>query len=113
MRYDNHQGRYGDDFDPATYRERTEYDPDMIIARYYLGLVRRRAREFFEPVYGTGPDVSGKVARDNPADVLAATDLRPGELAIYVNYPSATTTISTPRTSRSSGSPASAAWPST
>ena len=42
MRYDNCQGRYGDDFDPATYRERTEYDPDMIIAHYYGGLLRRR-----------------------------------------------------------------------
>ena len=81
------QGRYGDDFDPATYRERTEYDPNMIIARFYFGLVRRRAKTFFEPVYGTGPDVSAKVFRDNPADLLASTDLRPGELAIYINYP--------------------------
>ena len=88
MRYDNCQGRYDDDFDPATYRERTEYDPELIIARYYLRLVRRRAKAFFEPVYGTGPAVGGKVARDNPYDVLSTTDLRPGELAIYINYPS-------------------------
>ena len=87
MRYDNCEGRYGDDFDPATYRERTEYDPDMIIARFYFGLLRRRVKTFLEPVYGTGPDVIAKVARDNPADLLASTDLRPGELAIYVNYP--------------------------
>jgi enterochelin esterase-like enzyme len=88
VRYNNQQGVYGDDFDPATYRERTEYEPEMIIAYYYLGLVRRRAREFFEPVFGAGPDVSGKVVRDNPADVLRATDIRPGELTIHVNYPS-------------------------
>ena len=88
VRYDNCQGRYDDDFDPATYRERTEYDPELIIARYYLRLVRRRAKAFFEPVYGTGPAVGGKVARDNPYDVLSTTDLRPGELAIYINYPS-------------------------
>ena len=87
VRYDNCQRRYGDDFDPATYRERTEYDPEMIIARYYLRLVRRRAKAFFEPVYGTGPAVGTKVARDNPYDVLSKIDLRPGELAIYVNYP--------------------------
>ena len=88
LRYDNLQHQYGDDFDPATYRERTEYEPDMIIARYYLRLVRRHAREFLEPVYGNGPDVSGKVVRDNPADVLMAAGVRPGELAIHVNYPS-------------------------
>jgi S-formylglutathione hydrolase FrmB len=87
VRYDNRQGRYSDDFDPATYRARTEYDPDMIIARYYFGLVRRRAKTFFERVYGTGQEVSAKVVRDNPADVLASTDLRPGELAMYINHP--------------------------
>jgi S-formylglutathione hydrolase FrmB len=87
VRYGNSQGRYGDDFDPATYRARTEYDPDMIMARFYLGLVQRRAKTFFEPVYGTGPEVSYKVFRDNPADLIESTDLRPGELAIYVSYP--------------------------
>ena len=44
VRYDSDKGGYGDDFDPATYRERTEYDPDMVIARFYLGMVRRRAK---------------------------------------------------------------------
>jgi poly(3-hydroxybutyrate) depolymerase len=87
MRYDNCEGRYGDDFDPATYRERTEYDRNMIIARYYWGLRRRRVKTFLEPVYGPGPDMIAKVARDNPADLLSSTGLQPGELAIYVNYP--------------------------
>jgi enterochelin esterase-like enzyme len=86
MRYDNAAGRYGDDFDPATYRERTEYDRDMIIAHYYGGLRRRRVRTFLEPVYGPGPDMIAKVARDNPTDLLKSTGLQPGELAIYVNY---------------------------
>jgi poly(3-hydroxybutyrate) depolymerase len=88
VRYDNLQRRYDDDFDPATYRERTEYEPDLIIARYYLRLVKRQAGEFFGPVYGTGSAVSNKVVRDNPADVLLAADVRPGDLAIHVNYPS-------------------------
>jgi hypothetical protein len=89
VRYDNLQHQYSDDFNPATYRERTEYDPEMIIAHYYLRLVRRKAREFFEPVYGKGPAVSAGVMRDNPADVLRTAQVRPGELAIYVNYPTA------------------------
>ena len=86
MRYDNCEARYGDDFDPATYRERTEYDRDMIIARYYFGLRRRRVKTFLEPVYGPGPDMIAKVARDNPADLLSSTGLQPGDLAIYINY---------------------------
>jgi Putative esterase len=87
MLYYNCQGRYGDDFDPATYRERVEYDPDEIIARYYFGLLRRKVKTFLEPVYGTGSGVITKITRDNPADLLASTDLRPGELSMYVAYP--------------------------
>jgi pimeloyl-ACP methyl ester carboxylesterase len=87
MLYDNHAGRYGDDFDPATCRERTEYDPDLIIARFYFGLFRRRVRTFLEPVYGAVHGLVGRIALVNPADLLKTTDLRPGELAIYDNYP--------------------------
>ena len=87
MRYDNCNGIYGEDFDPATYRERTEYDPDMIIARYYFGLLRRRVKKYLEPIYGPGPDMIAKIARDNPADLLISTGLQPGELAMYVHYP--------------------------
>ena len=87
MLYFNSEGRYGDDFDPATYRERVDYDPDEVIARYYFGLLRRQVKTFLRPVYGSGPGVIAKIRRDNPADLLAATDLRPGELAIYTAYP--------------------------
>jgi len=87
MRYFTRQGRYGDDFDPATYRPRGDYDPNEVIARFYFGLIRRRVRTFIGPVYGSGPDVMARIALDNPADLLDSTGLRPGELAIYVNYP--------------------------
>ena len=87
MRYDTIQGRYRDDFDPSTYRARTSYDPNMLVARFYYGILRLHVKKFFDPVYGTGPDVLAKVARDNPADLLTTTDLRPGELAIFVDYP--------------------------
>ena len=61
--------------------------PIMIIARYYFGLLRRRVKQFLEPVYGSGPDMIARIARDNPADLLFSTRLQPGELALYVNYP--------------------------
>ena len=38
-------------------------------------------------MYGSGPDMIARVARDNPADLLFSTGLQPGELALYVNYP--------------------------
>jgi hypothetical protein len=87
MLYYNCQGRYDDDFDPATYRERTDYNPNEIIARYYGGLVRRRVKTFLKPVYGPDPGVIARLRRDNPADLLASTGLRPGELTMYVAYP--------------------------
>jgi hypothetical protein len=87
MRYDNCQGRYGDDFNPATYRERTVYDREMLIARFYFGLLGMRVKTYLEPVYGPGPDMIAKVAHDNPADLLASTDLHNGSLNMYISYP--------------------------
>ena len=86
MRYYTCQGRYGADFDPATYRPRSEYDPDEVIAKFYVGFLRRKVKDFIEPVYGSGPDVLDLILRDNPADLLTSTNLQPGELQIYVNY---------------------------
>jgi S-formylglutathione hydrolase FrmB len=87
MRYDNAQGRYLDDFDPATYRWKTTYNPNEIAASYYCGLTHSRAKKYIQPVYGQGEDVIAGLKRDNPADLLFTTDLQPGELAIYANYP--------------------------
>jgi S-formylglutathione hydrolase FrmB len=86
MRYFNCEGRYRDDFNPATYRWKTEYDPDEVAGKFYFGLGRSRASKYLEPVYGRGPDVIDKIAQDNPADLLFTTDLQPDELAIYANY---------------------------
>ena len=80
-------GRVQHQFDPSTYRERAGYDPELVIARYYFGLVRRHVKKFLDPVYGSGPDVVPRIIRDNPADLLISTNLQPGEMQLYVNYP--------------------------
>ena len=87
MRYDACPGGYRAQFDPATYRERTNYDPDQVVARFYFGLARVRVKKFLEPVYGSGPDVVPQIVRDNPADLLVSTNLQPGEMQLFVNYP--------------------------
>jgi S-formylglutathione hydrolase FrmB len=87
LRYWNCQGDYQADFDPATYRWRETYDPDEVVARFYFGLQPTRARKYIEPVFGSGPEVIARIVQLNPADQLFQTNLRPGELAIYVNYP--------------------------
>jgi S-formylglutathione hydrolase FrmB len=86
-RYDNVDHAHRDDFDPAAYRWRDDYDPDEIIGTFYLGLRRVPARRYIEPVFGDGPDVLARMAAVNPADLLHTTNLQPGELAMYLSYP--------------------------
>ena len=87
LRYDNRDHDRREDFDPATYRWKETYDPDEVAAVFYGGLKKSRAGKYLGPVYGDGPGVIPQIVRDNPADLLLTTDLKPGELALYVNYP--------------------------
>lgn len=87
LRYGNCEDDYFADFDPRTYRETTTYDPAQVIGRFYFGLRKTRAAKYVDPVFGQGPEVVGRIAAVNPADQLAAANVQPGELAIYVNYP--------------------------
>ncbi|MBW3597234.1 MAG: esterase family protein, partial [Planctomycetes bacterium] len=86
LRYSNMYGDYLADFSPATYRWKTTYDPDEVIARYAAGLISIRARRFVEPVFGAGPGVVARVARENPADLLFAIPPAPGELTILLHH---------------------------
>ena len=87
LRYGNVDGDFIEDFDPARYRWRTRYDPDEILARFYGGLVKVRAGAMITPVFGDDAWTMTRIAAINPADLIFTTDLRPGELPIYVNYP--------------------------
>jgi S-formylglutathione hydrolase FrmB len=87
LRYSNSDGVYSHDFNPATYRWKTCYDPREVIGVFYLGLVRVRARKFMAPVFGEGNAAVDRIVRTNPADLIFSSHLQPGELFIYVNYP--------------------------
>ncbi|WP_435020210.1 alpha/beta hydrolase [Tundrisphaera sp. TA3] len=86
LRYTNADGIYGQQFDPATYRWVERYDPETVIATFYHGLRRVKAKSVLGPIYGDGPDALARMARDNPADLLFGSGLRPGELAIYLRF---------------------------
>jgi S-formylglutathione hydrolase FrmB len=76
-----------EDFDPATYREKTVYDPDEVIGRFYFGLKKVKAKKYVEPIFGSDPnDVAARIRATNPANLLYGTGLQPGELAIYLHY---------------------------
>ncbi len=87
LRYGNVDGDFMEDFDPTRYRWRTRYDPDEILARFYGGLVKVRAGPMITPVFGDDAGTMARITEINPADLIFTTDLRPGELPMYVNYP--------------------------
>lgn len=86
LRYSNADGDYFEDFDPTTYRWKTRYDPDEVVGIYFHGLMKVPARRLISPVFGEGDEAVARIMAINPADLLFSTDLRPGELAMYVNY---------------------------
>jgi S-formylglutathione hydrolase FrmB len=87
LRYSNCDGHYFEDFDPATYRWKTVYKSKEVVGKFYLGFNRVPARKYITPVFGKPPGVEAHIARENPADLIFTTNLQPGELAMYVNYP--------------------------
>ena len=87
LRYSNGSGAYFQDFDPTTYRWKTSYNSQEIIGMFYSRLLRLRAEKFMGPVFGDGDAAADRIIFTNPADLLFSTDLRPGQLAIYVSYP--------------------------
>lgn len=84
--YDNCHGDVLEDFDPSTFRWRSDYNPDEIIGRFYCGLKQVKARKYVEPIFGGGDDVAAKIRTTNPASLVADGALAPGELAIYLHY---------------------------
>lgn len=75
-----------DDFDPATYRWKTTYDPNEVVATFYAGLRRVRAKKYLEPVFGTDiPGMPGRIAQVNPTNLVAMGGTSPYRPAIYVN----------------------------
>jgi hypothetical protein len=74
-------------FDPATYRWKTTYDPEEIVGAFYFGLRRIRAKTYVEPVFGTDVNaIPSYVAAVNPADLLFTANPQAGRPAMYINY---------------------------
>ncbi len=84
--YDTCSHRLGEKFDPATYRWKNSYDPDEIVAKFYAGLRRVKAKKYIEPVFGN--DAVGmpwRIAQVNPTNLVAMGGTSPYRPAIYVN----------------------------
>ncbi len=84
--YDNCHGDPMEDFHPETYRRKTTYAPDDVVGRFYGGLMKVRTKYHIEPVFGhSSREVLANITASNPASLIVSTDLKPGELSIYLS----------------------------
>jgi poly(3-hydroxybutyrate) depolymerase len=89
LRYADCHGRIDTDFDPNCLGWVTDYQPNAVVARFGpCGIIKIRERQLIAPVFGEGPDVIAKVAAENPAEMLAAYKVKPGELEMFAGYAS-------------------------
>ena len=87
LRYDSSEGGLRPNFDPATFRWKSDYDPDAVIGVFNFGLKRVRAEKHISPVFGDDPSsVFAQVSAINPADLLFTAPIAPGRPALFVTY---------------------------
>ncbi len=87
LRYTTCDGDSRADFDPATFRWKTTYDPDETVGIFDVGLRRVPARKHIAPVFGDDPaEVFARVLAINPADLLSVADIGPGRPAMFVGF---------------------------
>ena len=87
LRYTTCDGDSRADFDPATFRWKTEYDPDEVVGLFNFGLKRIPAWKHISPVFGDCPaEVYARVRAINPADLLVTATPAPGHPAMFVSY---------------------------
>jgi S-formylglutathione hydrolase FrmB len=86
LRYLDCRGRYFAPFDPNCVGWRDELKPFAAIGRFAGGLVVVRERRMTDPLFGRAPDTIAKIAAENPAEMLATYDVKPGELEMFVGY---------------------------
>jgi S-formylglutathione hydrolase FrmB len=87
LRYADARGRNTGSFDPNNFGWMNEYRPNAAVASFGpLGMVTVRERDIIAPVFGEGPDVIAKVAAENPAEMLATYNVKPGELEMFAGY---------------------------
>ncbi len=86
LRYADCYGRTDTDFNPNCFSTLNEYRPNATVAKFACGLVTIRQRQLIAPVFGEGPDVIAKVTAENPAEMIVAHNIKPGDLEMFVGY---------------------------
>jgi S-formylglutathione hydrolase FrmB len=85
LRYADCHGRYFANFDPNCMGVRDRLQPWQPVAKYF-GLIPVRQRKLSLPLFGKGRDVIQRLAAENPIEMLATHDIRPGEFDMFIGY---------------------------
>ena len=86
LRYMNCCGDSRADYDPRSVAARTDFRPNRVVARIY-GVVPVREKRLLGPLVDYDKDnVPAFIARENPAEMLAAYDVRPNEFGLFAGY---------------------------
>ena len=84
LRYVDCRGRYFANYDPNCVAYRSELRPREVVGRFY-GVVRVQSRQLLGPLLGRrDPRAIEFIAAENPIEMLAAHDVRPGEFGMFI-----------------------------
>ena len=87
LRWVDLDGNYFANFDPHNWGWRTKLDRRREpVAKFYGGLVKVRIAQLIDPLFGFDDDALEEISRQNPIELIDATQLRNGELAMFVGY---------------------------
>jgi S-formylglutathione hydrolase FrmB len=85
LRWTDVDGDYFAPFDPRLWGWRTKLeDRAEVVAQF--GLVKIRIGQLLDPLFGFGPEALEEMARQNPIELIDATHLKNGELAMFVGF---------------------------
>jgi pimeloyl-ACP methyl ester carboxylesterase len=84
LRYVDCHGRYRAPFDPCCWGMREKMRGFEAVGRRKLFVLR--FHDLFGPLYGCGDMAVAGMSAINPLELMERTDLRPGELDLYVGY---------------------------
>jgi S-formylglutathione hydrolase FrmB len=86
IRYADCHDNYMADYDPNCHVYRETMRPHRVVGRFY-GVIAVHEHRFTDPTVGRrNPAGMAIFARNNPVELLAALDIRPGEFEMFIGY---------------------------
>jgi S-formylglutathione hydrolase FrmB len=87
LRWMDCHGNYLANFDPNCWCWRTDFVHRHVVIGTFAGVIHFYLGDLLNPLYSRrNPDTLDAVIRENPVEMLAAYNVQPGQIAMYVAY---------------------------